>query len=170
MHALVLAALAVAQVFSLSGTAAHGFAIWVSGPAPGSDAGEFEMHNLDLAFNPEMILVPAGSRVRFTNEDPFYHSIYSTDKDNGFDLGYYDTGPGKTVTFTRPGIVHLRCHIHSYMHGTIVVAGGPYVLVKSGRYEIDGLLPGKYTIHFVTEDGVDRTRELTLDANKTVNF
>lgn len=170
MHALVLAALAVAQTFSLSGTAARGSAIWVSGAAPAAAAGEFEMHNLDLAFKPDMIVVPAGSRVRFPNEDPFYHSIYSTDKANGFDLGYYDTGPGKTVTFSHPGIVYLRCHIHSFMHGTVVVAGGPYALAADGKFEIDGLPPGKYTIHSVSEDGVDHTRALTLDANKTVNL
>jgi plastocyanin len=170
MLAFVLAGLAVAQVFSLSGTATHGLAVWVSGPTPAAEAGEFEMHNLDLAFKPKIIVVPVGSGVRFPNEDPFYHSIYSTDKANGFDLGYYDTGPGKTVTFTHPGIVRLRCHIHSFMHGAVVVAGGPYGLVKDGRFEIDGLLPGRYTIHFVTEDGVDHTRALTLDANKTVNF
>ncbi|HEY1977671.1 MAG TPA: hypothetical protein VGG89_14050 [Candidatus Baltobacteraceae bacterium] len=170
MNAFVLAALAVAQTFSLSGTAARGFAVWVSGPADRAAAGEFVMRNVGLAFKPEMIVVPAGSRVRFSNEDPLYHSIYSTDEANGFDLGYYDTGPGKTVTFTRPGVVPLRCHIHASMHGTIVVAGGPYALVRDGRFEIDGLPPEKYTIHFITADGVDHTRGLTLDRNRTMNL
>jgi plastocyanin len=167
MIALILAA---TQTFSLSGSAAHAIAVWVGGPAAAPTAGTFEMHNVNRTFTPSSIVVPVGSQVRFPNDDPFEHSIYSTDKLNGFDIGFYGHGPGKYVTFNHVGVVQVRCHIHAYMHGTIVVAGGPYAQVIGGVYQIGNLPAGAYVVHEITDDGADHTTRVTLDADKTLNF
>jgi plastocyanin len=155
----------------LSGTAAHALAVWVGGPAPAPAAGNYEMHNVNRTFAPPAIIVPVGSQVRFPNDDPFYHSIYSADKVDGFDIGYYFTGPGKYVTFSQPSVVHVRCHIHAYMHGMIIVAGGPYSAVDaSGKYSIVNLPAGKYTLHEIMPDGTDKTSSVTLNADTTLNI
>lgn len=167
MIALILATL---PTFSISGSAPHAIAIWVSGPAPAPAAGTFEMHNVNRTFNPPSIVVPVGSQVRFPNDDPFEHSIYSADKVNGFDIGYYGTGPGKYVTFSHVGVVQVRCHIHAYMHGIIVVTGGPSAQATGGTYVISNLPAGEYSVHEVTDDGVDHTTHVVLDANKVLNF
>lgn len=164
MPVVFLAALlAAAQTFTLSGAAAKSaIAVWLAGPAPVPAAGQFEMHNVNRTFTPPVLIVPQGSSVRFPNDDPFYHSIYSTDKQNGFDIGYYDTGPGKYVPFRYAGVVHVRCHIHGYMHGIIVVAGGPYAAVQNGAFSIAGLPAGKYLLHEVLSDGSESTRPVTV--------
>lgn len=167
MIALILAAV---QTFSLSGSASHAIAVWVSGPAPAPTPGTFEMHNVNRTFTPASIVVPVNSQVRFPNDDPFEHSIYSADKLNGFDIGFYGHGPGKYVTFSHVGVVEVRCHIHAYMRGTIVVAGGPYAQVIGGAYEIASLPAGAYVVHEITDDGVDHTTRVALDSNKTLNF
>ena len=128
------------------------------------------MHNINRTFTPASIVVPVGSQVRFPNDDPFEHSIYSADRVNGFDIGYYGTGPGKYVTFSHAGVVQVRCHIHAYMHGLIVVASGPFAQVTGGTYQISNVPAGEYTVHEVTEDGSDHTARLLLNGNKTLNF
>lgn len=171
MAALLCAfVLAAAQAFTLSGAATHALAVWVSGPAAAPAAGSFEMHNVNRTFTPPVLVVPVGSQVRFPNDDPFYHSIYSADKSNGFDIGYYDTGPGKFVTFAHAGTVQVRCHIHAYMHGLIVVAGGPYAQIRNGSYSIPNLPAGKYSVHAVAPNGSEQTRMLVLSADTTLNF
>jgi plastocyanin len=162
--------LVFALLFSLSGTAPHATAVWLSGPAPAPQPGKFEMHNVNRTFTPEALVVPVGSEVRFPNDDPYYHSIFSTDKANGFDVGYYDTGPGKYVTFSHPGVVEVRCHIHGYMHGTIVVADGPFSAVNDGKFQISGVPAGKYTLHQVADDGSVRTSDVTIDRDTTLNL
>jgi plastocyanin len=168
MIAVLLVAL---QMFSISGSASRAVAVWVSGPASAPAPGTFAMHNINRTFTPSSIVVPVGSQVRFPNDDPFEHSIYSADRLNAFDIGYYGTGPGKYVTFSHAGVVQVRCHIHTYMRGMIVVAGGPYAQVNgAGGYEIGNLPAGGYTVHEITDDGVDHTEHLTLERNTTLNF
>ena len=168
MHAVIFAL--AAQLFTLQGSAPHAYALWVSGPAPAPAAGTYEMHNVNRTFSPPFLIVPIHSRVRFPNDDPFYHSIYSAGNANAFDIGYYDTGPGKFVTFDHPGIVPVRCHIHAYMHGTIAVADGPYAAVENGRYAISGLPAGTYTVHEITDRSKEKSFPLVLKSDKTLNL
>ncbi|HEY8314857.1 MAG TPA: hypothetical protein VIG51_11920 [Candidatus Baltobacteraceae bacterium] len=158
--AVVLSA-ATASAATLSG---HGTAdvVWVAGaPAPAPVA--LQMHNQDKSFMPALVVIPEGSSVQFPNDDPFYHSIYSSDGPDHFDIGYYKDGPGKVVPFPKAGVVHVRCHIHAFMQGTIVVAGGPYTMLMNDEFSM-ALPAGQYTLHAVYSDGSERTLEVKLGA------
>jgi plastocyanin len=143
---LVVAAPAAAA--SYSGLAKVPAVVWVSdaAPAPAPDAA---IRQTGKTFVPALLVVPVGTGVRFPNDDPFYHSVYSTSPENAFDLGLYDTGPGKTVTFSAPGIVDIHCHVHGSMHATIVVVDGPFVQTTQAnqRYTLDNLTPGNHVLH-----------------------
>ncbi|HEY8296559.1 MAG TPA: hypothetical protein VIG32_00855, partial [Candidatus Baltobacteraceae bacterium] len=120
-------------------------------------------------FMPDVIVIGAGSSVRFPNDDPFYHSIYASDGPDPFDIGYYGNGPGKVVPFPNAGVVHVRCHIHAQMHGMIVVAGGPFAQLSNGSFRLD-LPPGRYVLHAVYADGSDRTSDVVLGSHdRSVN-
>ncbi|HUY41892.1 MAG TPA: hypothetical protein VMV82_10030 [Candidatus Dormibacteraeota bacterium] len=166
----IVLAFAVLSLLSVSGAAPHSIAVWVSGPAATPPSGTYAMHNINRTFAPPVIVVPVGSQVRFPNDDPFEHSIYSANRVNGFDIGYYGPGPGKYVRFSHAGVVQVRCHIHTYMHGMIVVAGGPFAQVSGGAYSIPNLPAGEYTVHDVTDGGIDHTTRITLSRNTTLNF
>jgi hypothetical protein len=90
--------------------------------------------------------------VAFPNDDAFYHSVYSVSPSNPFDIGLYDTGPGKLVTFDNPGIVDVRCHVHGSMHATIVVVDGPYVVTTrpGDTYKLD-VPRGRHVLHVWTD-------------------
>ncbi|MFP5287913.1 MAG: hypothetical protein ACLGI9_19405, partial [Thermoanaerobaculia bacterium] len=51
-------------------------------------AGEpFEMVTRRKEFTPRILAVPRGSRVRFPNQDPILHNVFSVSGENKFDLG-----------------------------------------------------------------------------------
>jgi len=106
------AAAASAGAATVSGKMEHPGVVWISQLAP-AKAGELDMRNRDRQFIPELLIVHAGDSVRFPNDDPYYHSIYSVTPQDPF-----------VVPFTTSGVIEVRCHIHPSMHGTIIVADG----------------------------------------------
>ncbi len=156
--ALAWCGLAVpASAATYVGTANVPSVIWISGAAPAPPSGA-EIHQTDKAFVPALLVIPAGTSVRFPNDDPFYHSVYSDSPSNPFDLGLYDTGPGKDVVFANPGIVEIHCHVHGSMHATVVVVDGPFAVttVPNQRYRISGVARGVQVLH-VWAGGTDAT-------------
>ena len=63
-------------------------------------------------------------------------------------LGRYAAGKSKAVRFERPGIVRVFCDIHSHMSAFILVFAHRYFAVTDdeGRYRLDGIPPGSYTV------------------------
>ncbi len=123
------------------------------------------MRNEHKSFVPDLIVITAGSSIRFPNDDAFYHSIYSAGGPDPFDIGFYDTGPGKTVTFAKPGVVAVRCHVHGIMHGTIVVVDGPWAQTRAAdeKFTLTDVRPGTHVLHEWTPDGGEKTSTVTVN-------
>jgi plastocyanin len=135
---------------TVTGTVPQPSVVWVSDGSSVPDA-EVQVHNENRQFVPDTIVIRAGTSVRFPNDDPFFHSIYSSSQPDPFDIGYYGLGPGKLVTFLHPGIIDVHCHIHARMHGTIVVTDGPGTSGLVTRFKIDGVLPGSHQLNYWNE-------------------
>jgi len=107
-----------------------------------------QVEQLDRRFVPDLVVVPVGSTVSFPNMDPIFHNIYSLSKPKTFDLGSYDKGETRRVTFARPGIVDVYCHLHPNMAATVVVTPNRWYARpdSTGRYRIPNVPPGKYTV------------------------
>src|SRR5437879_9863562 len=73
------------------------------------------------SFEPHILVVPVGSMVEFPNHDPFFHNVFSLFEGKRFDLGLYEAGSSRNVSFDRPGISYIFCNIHAKM-STIVIA------------------------------------------------
>jgi len=160
----VLIAGAPATAAEITGTLPEPGVVWISDgskPTPMSDA---SMKNAHKTFVPELLVVTAGSNVRFPNEDPFYHSIYSESQRDPFDLGYYDMGPGKVVPFAQPGIVDVRCHVHQFMRATIVVVDGPWAqTAEPGQtYTLRNVRPGQHRLHAWTPGGGEKISDVAV--------
>lgn len=84
-------------------------------------AAEYEVGQQNKAFTHDKLTVEVGDSVSFTNQDPFYHNIYSLSDTQTFDLGSYPKGQFGTVVFENEGNVEIECAIHPQMHMTIHV-------------------------------------------------
>ena len=78
-------------------------------------AQEFTVDQQDKRFSVSTITVKVGDQIRFMNNDPFFHNIFSLSDIKTFDLGSYPKGQSRTVTFTNPGTVEVECAIHPEM-------------------------------------------------------
>jgi plastocyanin len=124
-------------------------------PAPG----RARLDQKNEAFVPYVLAVTVGSTVDFPNDDPIYHNVFSLSKPKRFDLGRYPRGQSRSVVFDRPGVVRVFCEIHSHMSAFILVFAHRYFAVTDaeGRYRIEGVPPGPYTLA-VWNDGAVRAR------------
>jgi plastocyanin len=104
----------------------------------------YEMVTRDKGFVPRVLAVPRGSRVRFPNDDPILHNVFSVSAGNAFDLGLYKKGPGKEKTFESPGLVRIYCNVHPGMVAYVLVVDTPYVTSpgEDGSFILTGLPKG----------------------------
>jgi plastocyanin len=107
-----------------------------------------QIQQLDRRFMPDLVVIPVGSTVFFPNMDPIFHNIYSLSKPKSFDLGNYDKGQTRKVTFPKPGIVDIYCHLHPNMQATVVVTPNRWFARpnRTGQYRIPDVPPGQYTL------------------------
>lgn len=65
--------------------------------------------------------IKVGDTLRFKNNDPYNHDVYSASPEAEFDLGIYPKGQSKEVTFDKPGTIEVKCSIHDGMNLTVDV-------------------------------------------------
>lgn len=118
----------------------------------------------DEMFVPHVIAIQVGTTVDFPNNDRTYHNVFSLSRVKSFDLGRYAAGRSKSVTFDRPGIVRVFCDIHSHMNAWILVFAHPFFAVTDadGRFRIDGIPPGTYTVAVWNEAASAESRTVVV--------
>jgi plastocyanin len=78
-------------------------------------AGEHVVNQKNKAFSIKRLVVQAGDSVKFVNDDPFAHNIFSLSDIKSFDLGSYGQGLSKAVLMDKPGTVEVECAVHPDM-------------------------------------------------------
>lgn len=81
----------------------------------GAYANEFEVVQKDKKFSQSALIVKVGDSIKFKNEDPFAHNVFSLSDPKTFDLGSYPKGQSKAVVFDKAGTVEVECAIHPDM-------------------------------------------------------
>src|SRR5260221_852687 len=102
----------------------------------------------DEQFVPHVVTVLRGTTVDFPNDDEVFHNVFSLSSAKTFDLGRYPKGSSRSVVFDRSGVIQVFCHIHSDMSAVVLVLDNPFFAVpaENGRYAIEGIPPGEYTV------------------------
>ena len=88
------------------------------GPALAED---FEVGQKNKQFTTETLKIKVGDSVKFTNQDPFFHNVFSLSELKTFDLGSYPKGKFRKVKFDEPGTVDVECAIHPNMRMVVEV-------------------------------------------------
>jgi plastocyanin len=141
---------------------------------PPPTPGKYEMRQKHKRFEPSVIAIPAGSVVAFPNLDPFFHNVFSLYDGKKFDLGLYEAGASRSVTFEHPGICYVFCNIHPEMAAAIIVVDTPYYAVtgRNGEYRIGSVSPGRYLLSVWHQRGKPAgadvfPRQIRIDAEHT---
>jgi plastocyanin len=115
--------------------------------------GSYTLLQKNRTFLPHLQVIPAGSAVQFPNADPFFHNVFSLYAGKRFDLGLYEAGATKSVTFSRVGVSYIFCNIHPEMSAVVVALSSPlYGIANAGNtISIRNVPLGDYTLHIWVE-------------------
>ena len=141
-------------------------AVLVEGPPvpSASSAPHAEIDQRDQTFVPHVLVVASGSTVDFPNHDPMLHNVYSASPAKKFDLGMYEQGATRSVTFDTPGVVRIGCNVHPKMEGFVVVHPNSYGAVTNdqGVYTIPGVPAGSWQVRVWDERLAERRAPIVV--------
>jgi hypothetical protein len=126
----------------------------------------------DRTFVPHILAVQKGTVTDFPNSDLVKHNVFSPlDSCKQFNLGTYDVGVVKQVTFDKSCVVPVLCNVHAEMSAFVVVLDNPYFVVtlKDGKFKIDNIPPGEYTLKTWHEKFKSVTQEVRVETGKTTD-
>jgi plastocyanin len=107
-----------------------------------------ELIQRNQRFEPQLLVVPAGSTISFPNADPIFHNVFSLSSTKKFDLGYYPEGHTRTVKFDEPGVVQVYCHLHPNMYAAVVVTPNQWYTrpADDGSFVLNNVPQGTYQL------------------------
>ena len=137
--------------FKRDGKALAGAVVMLEAESPAMSAPtpiHATMDQVDLAFVPDVLVVPLNSTVQFPNSDVVSHQVYSFSSARRFQLPLYRGKPYPPVSFDRPGIITLGCNIHDNMLAYIVVTTANYFgrTDANGKWTVPNLPAGKFRL------------------------
>ena len=111
--------------------------------------GRFTLTQKNKMFTPHLLVVPVGSTVAFPNADPFFHNVFSLFDGRRFDLGLYEAGSSRSVTFPREGVSYIFCNIHAEMSAVVIALATPLYGEADGQgvFHIRDVPDGDYDLH-----------------------
>ncbi len=126
------------------------------------------------SFHPSLLVIPVGGKVEFPNRDPFFHNVFSLFDGKRFDLGLYESGTTRFVTFDKPGISFIFCNIHAEMSAVVIAVATPYYAVSDsrGNLTLPNVPPGRYELQMfhsaVSPETLQaQSREITVSPGET---
>jgi plastocyanin len=147
--------------------------VFINGPDDsGISLGKINLNQKNKQFTSRVLPIKVGETVTFTNEDEFYHNVWSLSAAKSFDLGQYKMSESKTVTFDKPGIVKVFCNIHPEMISTILVLKNSKFAVtdNDGYFKISDVPPGIVEVRVWTEGAKILSKKITLTKEPLLNL
>jgi plastocyanin len=137
--------------------------------APGSFSAPAEpviMDQKDKEFQPHVLAIMKGTKVRFNNSDPYLHNVFSNSRVKMFNVSQSKKGDTSELTFDKVGLIPIKCHIHASMKAYIMVLPNPYFAVtnEKGLFQIPNVPAGTYTLKVWSEDSSPSTQSVEVTA------
>ena len=122
-------------------------------PAPLLPDHRYTLLQKNRMFKPHLLIIPVGSVVQFPNADPFFHNVFSLFDGKRFDLGLYEAGSTKSVTFSREGVSYIFCNIHPEMSAVILTLSTALYAEADpgGAFRLANVPAGDYEMHMWIE-------------------
>jgi len=128
-----------------------------------------QMDQRGIKFIPFILPVAVGDTVEFLNNDAVEHDVFSPDNES-FHLGRWRVGEQRAYTFRRPGAYSIRCDLHMGMLAWVFVSESGYAapVDRKGRYKIENVPPGTYTLAVWNSQLTGVERPVTVVEGQTV--
>jgi plastocyanin len=106
------------------------------------------MDQINLAFEPDVLVLPLKSSVQFPNSDVVRHQVYSFSSARQFQLPLYHGKPYPPVVFEQTGVITLGCNIHDNMLAYIVVTDAAFFgrTDAAGSWAANAVPGGRYRV------------------------
>src|SRR5207249_6173693 len=102
--------------------------------------------NLKCKFEPEIQVLPVGTELTIHSSDPILHNTHGylladKSKKTVFNHAIPQKGQQFKSSLKQPGVVDVRCDVHGWMEGWILVAENPYynMTEKNGAFTIKNI-------------------------------
>jgi plastocyanin len=122
-------------------------------------------------FVPRVQVVPAAQPIDILNNDGILHNIHTYPKNNPpINKAQPKFRKVMTEKFDKPDVVQIKCDVHTWMEGWVVVAGHPYfgLTDAAGTFTIGDVPAGTYTLEYWHEKLGRQTKQVTVPATGSV--
>ncbi len=131
---------------------------------------QFVYDQKKCTFVPHILLIQPGQAGLVTNSDSVGHNFHTISK------GIFNTNkkinadgemPIRANRIRRPGIIRVKCDIHSWMAGWWYVASSPYTVLtdEDGNFTISDIPAGTYNVKIWHETLGEAEQSVTVEAN-----
>ncbi len=120
-------------------------------------------------FVPDVVLMKPG-QLEVENSDPATHNIHIYAHFNRTSNQMMAPGSSPVeLTLMRPETVMVRCDVHSWMEGYIVIAKNPYYTISGsgGAFTLTDVPPGTYQLKVWQNKLGTKEQSVTVQAGKT---
>ena len=162
----------ISGTIKVTGLASNADAVVYLQQAPGVFAPPVKPTEIDQRgkqFIPHVLPIVVGTTVRFLNNDPTRHNVFSPDNER-YNLGTWLRGQTRDHTFgtcaKAPCVYVQLCLLHPEMEAYVVVLENPFFAVTDtgGRFEINNVQPGTYSLAVWHAKGKAQPKPVTIDA------
>jgi plastocyanin len=122
-------------------------------------------------YTPRVVGVMTGQSLEVVNSDETLHNVHALPMANEeFNRGQRLKGERLSKTFSVPEVmVRFKCDVHGWMAAYVGVMAHPFFAVSDadGRFEINGLPPGTYTVGLWHEKFGMQEQKITIGPKDT---
>ncbi len=126
------------------------------------------LDNADCRFVPHASVLTLGGTIETTNSDPILHTthLYGPIEAN---LALRARGPGISRTVEKPGMIIVKCDVHSWMQAFVRVDAHPFHAVtdSSGSFRISDIPPGRFALEIWHERLGSQQQTVHIESGKT---
>lgn len=137
-------------------------------PAGAAPAQKVDYDQKGCQYVPHVAVMQVNQPLEIRNNDKTSHNIHPLAKANPeWNKSQPAGAPPIETSYAKPEFIPVKCNIHPWMHGYFVVLNtGHYAVTGAdGKFSLEGLPPGKYTVTAWHERFGKQTQEVTVPAS-----
>lgn len=116
-------------------------------------------------YTPHVVLVPAGTPLAVLNSDDILHNVHTLgSKNQAQNIAQPKFKKKLDLKLDQPEFVKLKCDVHGWMSGYVIVEDHPYYSVSGvdGAFRLTDVPPGDYELKLWHEKLGEKSQKVTV--------